>query len=124
MILKNKIILITGATGGIGKATALKFAIEGSMLILVYHNKSASLEDLEKQFTKSDTTFLSIKADLTKLTDIKNLFNVIEKKYKNIDVLVNMAGIEPIPSDPLDTEQWKKVFDVNFLDRQNVLEKL
>jgi len=114
MVLKDKVVLITGATGGIGRATVLKFAQEKASLIFTYNQKNSSLTDLEEKLTKSNTPFSSIQVDLAKLSDIKNLFSLVKEKYKNIDILVNMAGIEPSSNDPLDTQVWKKVFDVNL----------
>jgi len=114
MVLKNKVVLITGASGGIGKATSMKFAQEGASLVLVYNQKNESLRELEEKLTKNHTSFSSFQTDLTKLADIRNLFSSIKERYRNVDVLVNIAGIEPVSHDPLDTEQWKRVFDVNL----------
>lgn len=113
MTLKDKIVLITGSAGGIGKATALKFAQEKAKLILVYH-QSSSLTSLEEELKKASATFSSIQADLTNLEDIKKLFSTVKAQYAHIDILLNIAGIEPASSDPLNTKEWKQVFNINL----------
>lgn len=90
----NKVVLITGASSGIGKKTAIEFAKHNHNIIIHYlsHEKEALnlCEELKKAY-KIDT--LCIKADLTKEEDIITMTNQIEKKFQKLDIIVNNAGI-------------------------------
>lgn len=83
-----KTILITGASGGIGREIATTLANKKNNLILVYNSHKPTVENLEKKCAVD-----IFKCDLTNEQQIKTLVNKIIKKYKKIDVLINCAGI-------------------------------
>ncbi|OGM28326.1 hypothetical protein A2962_00585 [Candidatus Woesebacteria bacterium RIFCSPLOWO2_01_FULL_39_61] len=113
MQLKNRVVLITGASGGIGKTIARKFARKGCRLIL--HSKDkATIEGIRKELCDKKTECISVSADFRKLKEIKLMFDEIRKTYSSLDVIVNVSGVERIYTDPLDTHQWKEVMDVNL----------
>ena len=92
-MLKNKKILITGATGGIGKAIAFLFAKNNAELFLTGRNIK-KLEKLKSQILRLYKVKISIYVfDISNYDEIKNAFKNIFLKTKNIDVLINNAGI-------------------------------
>lgn len=92
-MLKNKVSLITGANRGIGKAIAMKFAQNGSDLILT-SRVDGNLNDLKKTLQRKYKVKVStLHFDLKNPSQIKDAFKTIWKKTKKIDVLVNNAGI-------------------------------
>ena len=110
MNLKNKKIIITGATGGIGYSLVKKFYDNGSIVLATGTNEE-KLNKLKKEFS-------GIKAEKFKLDDHSKIENFIETATKNLgglDVLVNNAGITlDNISIRLTEENWKKVLDVNL----------
>ena len=91
MDFKNKIILITGASSGIGKASALLFAKKGAHLILVSRNKE-KLAEVEQKISKFDVRCLICPCDVSKKDEVKKMADLVLEKFKKIDVLVNNAG--------------------------------
>ena len=96
-ILKNKNCLITGATGGLGKALSIEFAKNQCNLFLT-SQKNKDLEALKSELENTNK-IISIKffpADLSSVSEIDNLIKNIKKSYSTIDILINCAGILPI----------------------------
>ena len=110
MNLKNKKILITGATGGIGKSIVEKFYNLESKIIATGTNEE-KLEKLKKKFPNINTE----KFKLDEHKKIEEFIDKIEKKLDGIDILVNNAGITlDNLSIRLTEENWKKVLDINL----------
>lgn len=86
-----KTILITGASGGIGKAIAKKFAKNNNHIILVYNKHKHEVKKLEQQF--SNCCLEIFQCDLTNTEQINDMVKKIIKKHKQIDYLINCAGI-------------------------------
>ncbi len=107
----NKIALITGATSGIGKATALKLAEQGYQLILC-GRRIEKLEELKKQIT---TKVYTLSFDVRNREDVESQLISLPEEWKNIDVLVNNAGnahgFSPIQTG--DTDDWDAMIDGN-----------
>lgn len=106
MNLKDKTVLITGASGGIGSAIAKAFAKEKAKLILAYSKNEQTIKRLEKN--------LAIKCDLKNRDEISKMFLQVKEKFPSIDILVNVAGIEKVSEDPLDTSDWEDIIAVNL----------
>lgn len=114
MKLQDKVVIITGASGVIGKATAKAFAEEGSKLVLV----DLTLDQLEKvaeELALEKDRYLLVAADVTKEEDVERYVQLARDTFGRIDVLFNNAGIEGEVSDIKDTtlENMKRVLDVN-----------
>ena len=110
MNLKNKKILITGATGGIGNTLVEKFDNFGSNIIATGTNEE-KLANLKKKFPNIHTE----KFKLDEHKKIEQFIDVIEKKLGGLDVLINNAGITlDNLSIRLSEENWKKVLDINL----------
>jgi 3-oxoacyl-[acyl-carrier protein] reductase len=90
--LEDKIVLITGASGGIGGAAARMFAEEGATLILQGRSNMDTINQLQKELPVES---LTVRADLTKENDVRNLFEKSYKKFDRVDVLVANAAIWP-----------------------------
>lgn len=88
----KKSVVITGASRGIGRATAKKFAENGYRVVIGYNKNKEKAELLAKELSKS-TEVLALKVDLAKREEIDNFFMQIEKSFGKIDVFVNNAGI-------------------------------
>ena len=106
----NKVMLITGATSGVGKALAEYYYKKNYKLILV----GSSKEKVEKQSNKYKKNTLFICADLTKSKDIKRIVDDSIKKFKKIDVLIANAGLyEPDKIISGNPDRWDRVISVN-----------
>ncbi len=106
----KKVMLITGATSGIGKALA-DFYYKKNYKLVLTGSSSQKIENLKKKFKKNT---LIICADLTKSKDIKKIIIESIKKFKKIDVLIANAGIyEPDKIISGNPDQWEKVMKVN-----------
>lgn len=110
--MQNKVVVITGASSGIGKALAEKYASEGCKLVLAAR-RLEQLQVIEKQFPTVE--ILIVKTDVTKESDCKNLIDRTIEKFGRIDILINNAGISMRALlDNLDLQVIRKVMDVNF----------
>lgn len=106
----NKVMLITGATSGIGKALAEYFYKKNYKLILT-GNSQNKIEKLKKKFKKNS---LLIQADLTNKLDIKKIVKLSIEKFKRIDVLIANAGLyEPDKIISGNPDRWEAVINVN-----------
>ena len=106
----NKVILITGATSGVGKALAEHYYKKNYKLILV----GGSKEKVEKQSKKFKKNTLFICADLTKSKDVKRIVSESITKFKKIDILIANAGLyEPDKIISGNPDRWERVISVN-----------
>lgn len=115
MDLKDKVVLITGASRGIGAATAIIAGREGAKVIINYNNSREEANKVVQSIKASGGDAVAIKADVADPKQIKNLINQLIKTYGQIDVLINNAGIlEWGYFTKLTPEQIDKQIDVNF----------
>ena len=91
MNFKNKLVLITGASSGIGKEAALQFAKKGANLILVARNKD-KLKQTANDLKKFNVSILVFQCDVSKKSDVEKMAKEILEKHDSIDILVNNAG--------------------------------
>jgi len=91
MDLKNKVVLITGASSGIGKQTAIEFAKLGSSIILVARRKD-KLEQVENQLKQFNVNTLVCTCDVSKKDQVETMSKIVLEKFNSIDILVNNAG--------------------------------
>jgi len=117
--LQDKNILITGASSGIGKATAILFSELGANVIITARNKE-KLDETFKALSPS-ANHLNINADLTQVTDIKNLVKLLPA----IDGIVHCCGkVMPVPVKFIKESQLQDVFSVNYFSAVNLISEL
>jgi 3-oxoacyl-[acyl-carrier protein] reductase len=93
MELKDKIVLITGSSSGIGQTTATRFAKEGANVVVNYRENKKGGEETIAKIQKLGKEALLVQADVTKPEDVKRMFNEVVKKFKTVDILINNAAI-------------------------------
>lgn len=93
MDLKDKVVVITGSSSGIGKTTALRFAKEGSKIVVNYHINEEGGKDTINQLEKFGVECMLIKADISKPEEVESMFATIAQKFSTIDILINNAAI-------------------------------
>lgn len=92
LCLNDKVVIVTGASSGIGAATAIIFAREGANVVLTGRNE-ANLKDVAEKCAKNGKKALSIKADVTKDNEAADVISKTIAKFGKLDILVNNAGI-------------------------------
>jgi len=117
MDYKNKVIVISGASKGIGKSTAYYFAEKGASLIITY-NQSEDLsnqvrDDIKKKY---NVEIDNLKCDLKNEDDIKNLYKFIKEKYGKINILINNAALSLDNDFELKSkDEFMEVLEVNVV---------
>lgn len=91
-MFKDKVVLVTGGSSGIGMATAILFAEKGADVAITYKNNKKGVESVISQIKKMGRKSIAIKADLSKDKDAKKAITSVIKCFKKLDVLVNNAG--------------------------------
>jgi NAD(P)-dependent dehydrogenase (short-subunit alcohol dehydrogenase family) len=113
MKLKNKTAIITGATSGIGKATALLFADQGADLVLTGRRSSLG-KAVEAQCRQKGVRCVFVEADHTQLEDCQQVVDTTLKEFDQIDILFNNAGIVTNgTADTTSEEVWQNTFNIN-----------
>jgi 3-oxoacyl-[acyl-carrier protein] reductase len=108
--LKGKVVVVTGASGGIGSAIARKFAQEGSCVVAHYRSKLGEIRSLQKQFPET----LACKADLAREVQVRRLFARIVARFGRVDTLVANAGsweTADVPFEKMSLRQWRSTLD-------------
>ena len=115
MILKDKVSIITGGSGGIGKAIAAAFAREGSSLVLVSRT-GTELENTRRELTNSHSKVEIYRADVSREEAVEGLLNYTLDKFGTVDILVNCAGIQgPIGLiTDIDEKEWFDTIKINL----------
>ncbi len=114
MLLKNKVAIVTGAAGGIGRSICRLFADEGAQIVLIDLNQSA-LDQEVQTLQKNERQHVATAADVS---DEKSVTRVVADTIRNfgkIDILVNCAGIcKMIPILDIETPEWDRILAVNL----------
>ena len=112
----NKTTLVTGASSGIGRATAIEFAKAGAKVIVHYNESKQAAEEVVKKIKEEGGEATAIMADVSKKEEVKSLVEEVMKVYGSIDILVNNAGslIQRENLETMDETLWDRVMDVNL----------
>jgi NAD(P)-dependent dehydrogenase (short-subunit alcohol dehydrogenase family) len=112
--LRGKVVLTTGGTSGIGRATALRFAAAGARVAIVGRN-AAALQELSEEVRKHQVESLAITADLTIEAEAERAMKQTVDRFSQLDVLVNAAGIlMPGSIENTSLEQWDTMMNINL----------
>ncbi len=116
MKLKNKNVLITGASSGIGKACAEAFAIEGANLILLARRKEKLTQLKDELSNKYSIKIHTIEADVRNYNILKKSFDELPDDFRNIDILINNAGLARGVGKIFDADlqDWEEMIDTNI----------
>ncbi len=116
--LEGKTALITGASSGIGKAVAVRFAQEGASVAINYRSGQAGAEATAadcRAVADDSSVFTTVYADVAKEADVEAMFEHVDREHAPLDILVNNAGIQmESPSDQLEAAAFDRVLGVNL----------
>jgi len=120
--LQEKVILVTGASKGIGAAVARQLASDGASLIVNYAGDKAGADQLVAELKEKGTNAIAVQADVSKSAEVKQMFDTALAHFGRIDVLVNNAGvmITKLLKDTTD-EDFTRQFDINVRGVFNTL---
>lgn len=111
MDVKGKVVIVTGASGGIGLATAKLLSSKGAKLALAARSKE-KLEKLAKELPEA----VAVPADMTKIGDVKRMIRKVVEHFGRIDILVNNAGQGyDTPVEKTDIEVFRHIFDLDVV---------
>ena len=115
MRLKDQIAIVTGASRGIGKSVAEVFAQEGAKLVINYKASESGALAVVNEIRKKGGQAIHVKADVSKVEDVKRLVKTTVDNFGRIDILVNNAGVMFVDDFLESTEDtWDKTMDINL----------
>ena len=110
MEVRDKVVVVTGAANGIGRALAKRFSEEGANKIII-----ADLDEQGLKRVETETGAESFKTDVASEADVKQLIESCERKYGGIDLLCNNAGIGVNGGPEVPNEDWQKIWEINVM---------
>ena len=112
--ITDKVVVITGASSGIGESTAKLLAEQGAKVVLGAR-RSKKIDAVVQEISASGGKAIGLTADVTKRSEVEDLIRKAVDSFGRVDVLVNNAGIMPIaPMADLKVEEWDRQIDVNI----------
>lgn len=113
-MIKDKVAIVTGASSGIGHATALALSKAGAK-VAIGARRTDKLSELENEITKNGGQAFSQKLDVTKKSECDSFANSVIEKWGGVDILVNNAGLMPLSFiKNLKVDEWDQMIDVNI----------
>ena len=114
--LENKVVIVTGASKGIGAGIAKKMGEAGAKVVVNYGSDKESADAVVAEITKLGGHAISVQGDMTKQSDVNTLFEEAVKVYGGLDVLVNNAGVyEFALLESFSEDSYRRTFDLNVL---------
>ena len=114
------IVLITGASSGIGRETALKYAKNEHPVIIICKNNRSALMDLEREILEMGGRVLSYVKDVSQFNEVSEMFRELETQNMIPDILINNAGISYVGLfQDMSPEEWRSVIDTNLTSAFN-----
>ena len=111
MSLQDKVVVIMGASSGIGAATAKLLASKGAKVTIAARRMNR-LEEIKQ--ANPDSDILAVEADVTKAKEVQNVVDQTVAKFGRVDALYNNAGIMPVNNlDQIAQDEWQNMLDIN-----------
>lgn len=120
---RDKVALVTGASQGIGRATAIELSKQGASVVINFMSNRKAAEEVLKECNKFSKNNRVIEADITKENEVSKMFGEIKRAYGKLDILVNNAGIFDENDNPTNIQAFKKVFESNFLAQVEIIKQ-
>jgi Short-chain alcohol dehydrogenase of unknown specificity len=118
----DQVVLVTGASSGIGRETALAFAAAGACVVLVARRAEA-LAEVAAAIRKTGGRAIAVPADVTDAADVQRCFRRALARFGRLDVVVNNAGVlVPSPVATLDPDDLQRMLDVNLFGALHVMQ--
>lgn len=115
LLLENEFALVTGASKGIGKATAIMLSKFGANVFVHYNNSLEGAKNTAERIIDNGRKAYIVKADITKHQEIKDMYGYIRSKTSKLDILVNNVGINKMNYiNYMKEEEWDDVIDTNL----------
>ena len=112
--IKGKVVIITGASSGMGQAAALHLGSLGAKVVLAARRKDR-IDGSAKEITSGGGEALAVAVDVTQMEDVQKLADLTIQKFGTIDVLINNAGVMPLSLvESLKVKEWNEMIDVNL----------
>jgi len=119
--LKDKIVLVTGASSGIGQQTAIKLAAEGAKVALIARRKDL-VDSLAQQIESAGGTALALTADITHEDEVSHCCSEVIKTFGQLDILINAAGVLKMGNiETTSLEMWDKTMNINLRGLFNLM---
>lgn len=110
-----KTVLITGGSRGIGKCIAENLAKEGYNIVLNYNKSEKQAKQIQKELKEQGRSIEIYKADISKREEVKKMIKFTLNKFKNIDILINNAGIAKLQMfNDITDEDWNEMINTNL----------
>jgi 3-oxoacyl-[acyl-carrier protein] reductase len=114
--LKGKVAVVTGASKGIGAATAKAFAAAGAAVVVNYASDKKGADSVAAAITAKGGKAIAVQANVAKSAEVARLFDEAKKVFGRVDVLVNNAGVYKfVPLEQIDEDEFHREFDTNVL---------
>src|ERR1700720_2050147 len=115
-VLKGKVAIVTGASKGIGAGIAQALAAAGAAVVVNYASSRDGADRVVAEITGKGGKAVAVKADVSKASDVRQLFDETKKAFGSLDVLVNNAGIYRFaPLEDLTEDEFHREFNTNVL---------
>ncbi len=115
MQLKDKIVLVTGASKGIGRATAIAFAKMGAKVIINFKSDVEAAQEALAECNEYSEGNITIKADVSHEKSVSEMLAKIKEQFSRLDILINNAGIFDDNDNPTNLEAFDNIYRNNFL---------
>jgi glucose 1-dehydrogenase len=107
--------LVTGASSGIGEATARALAAAGAAVVVNYHSKAEAAQAIVDDLTRNGASAMAVRADVSKEEDVRAMFQRMLEAWGTIDILVCNAGLQAdAPVTEMTLAQWNQVLGINL----------
>jgi len=116
MRFEDRVVLVTGSSRGIGRATALAFGREGAKIVVNYVKSKKDANDVVASIKKADSDAIAVKCDVSQENEVRTMFKKTVEKFGRIDILINNAGIVfDLPFSKRTVDHWRKTLDTNLI---------